>query len=154
MRLPALPQDQDERPIQLAMIILPMVLGVTMAYLTKRWYFLLFALGGPLAMVFSVRSERKRGKRSHRKRMQEYRERKAEIEQDARDALVAERTARRHDCPDPASVLLTAVGPRRRLWERRRHDPDHLLLRVGTADLPSEVVLSDPEAPEHRRDRT
>jgi len=153
-RLPAVPTDPDDRPLQIAMIILPIVLGVTMAYFTKRWFFLLFAFGGPLAMIFNYRSEKKRGKTSHRKRMQDYRERKADIEQDAADALVAERTARRHDCPDPASVLLTAIGPRRRLWERRRHDPDHLLLRVGTAHLPSEVVLSDPEEPEHRRDKT
>ena len=153
-RLPSVPGDPDARPLQVAMIILPMILGVTMAYFTKRWFFLLFALGGPLALIFNYRAEKKRGKTSHRKRLQEYRERKADIEKDAADALVMERDARRHDCPDPASVLLTAIGPRRRLWERRRHDPDHLLLRVGTADLPSEVVLSDPEEPEHRREKT
>ena len=53
---------------------------------------------------------------------------------------------RRHDCPDPAAVLSIAAGPRRRLWERRRTDPDYLLLRVGTADLPSAVELTDPAA--------
>ena len=37
------------------------------------------------------------------------------------------------DAPDPATVLSIATGPRRRLWERRRTDPDYLLLRVGTA---------------------
>ena len=42
-------------------------------------------------------------------------------------------------------------GPRRRLWERRRSDPDYLLLRAGTADLPSEVELTDPTRDEHRR---
>jgi S-DNA-T family DNA segregation ATPase FtsK/SpoIIIE len=47
--------------------------------------------------------------------------------------------------------LSIAAGPRSRLWERRRTDPDYLLLRVGTADLPSAVELSDPEQDEHRR---
>ncbi len=48
-------------------------------------------------------------------------------------------------------VLTIASGPRRRLWERRRTDPDYLLLRVGTADLPSAVELADPTQDEHRR---
>ena len=47
-----------------------------------------------------------------------------------------------------------ASGPRRQLWERRRTDPDYLLLRVGTADLPSAVTLADPELDEHRREVT
>ncbi|NED08080.1 hypothetical protein G3I55_41330, partial [Streptomyces sp. SID6648] len=38
--------------------------------------------------------------------------------------------------------------------ERRRTDRDHLLLRVGTGRLPSEVVLDDPEQDDHRRQVT
>ena len=41
-------------------------------------------------------------------------------------------------------MLTIATRPRKRLWERRRGDPDYLLLRVGTAYLPSAVVLEDP----------
>ena len=51
---------------------------------------------------------------------------------------------RRHDAPDPAAVLVTAPGPRRRLWERRRWDSDRLLLRVGTARLRSAIELTGP----------
>ena len=40
--------------------------------------------------------------------------------------------------PDPAAVLLTALGPGRRLWERGVAHPDALHVRLGTADLPSE----------------
>ncbi len=46
-------------------------------------------------------------------------------------------------------MLSIASGPWRRLWERRRTDPDYLLLRLGTADLPSAVELTDPAADEH-----
>jgi DNA segregation ATPase FtsK/SpoIIIE, S-DNA-T family len=49
-------------------------------------------------------------------------------------------------------VLTIATGPRRRLWERRRGDPDYLVLRVGTAYLPSAVVLEDPGRGQHRRE--
>ena len=72
---------------------------------------------------------------------QDYAERRARVEDAAFDALLAERAARRRQAaPDPAEVLLQATGPRSRLWERRPHDVDWLSVRLGTADLPSEVV--------------
>ncbi|MFJ4983195.1 FtsK/SpoIIIE domain-containing protein [Streptomyces sp. NPDC088732] len=40
--------------------------------------------------------------------------------------------------PDPAAVLLTALGPGPRLWERAPGHPDTLTVRLGTADLPAE----------------
>ncbi|WP_274559132.1 FtsK/SpoIIIE domain-containing protein [Streptomyces spiramyceticus] len=36
--------------------------------------------------------------------------------------------------PDPASLLLTALGPGPRLWERGPGHPEALVLRLGTAD--------------------
>jgi hypothetical protein len=49
-----------------------------------------------------------------------------------------EAEALRERWPDPAAVLLTALGPGRRLWERAPGHPDALTVRLGTADLPSE----------------
>ncbi|UWE08211.1 FtsK/SpoIIIE domain-containing protein [Actinacidiphila bryophytorum] len=49
-----------------------------------------------------------------------------------------EADALRERWPDPAAVLLTALGPGRRLWERAPEHPDALTVRLGTADLPSE----------------
>jgi len=70
----------------------------------------------------------------------------------ARAAVEAELAARREQCPDPATALGIASGPGRRLWERRRSDPDFLLLRLGTADLPVavEVAGSGREQPGRR----
>ncbi|MEU2426098.1 FHA domain-containing protein [Streptomyces sp. NPDC007851] len=39
--------------------------------------------------------------------------------------------------PDPAAVLLTALGPGPRLWERGPGHPEALTVRLGTADRPS-----------------
>ncbi|MGW7305568.1 FtsK/SpoIIIE domain-containing protein [Streptomyces sp. NPDC054835] len=36
--------------------------------------------------------------------------------------------------PDPAAVLLTALGPGRRLWERDLDHPEALVVRLGTTD--------------------
>ncbi|BBA97666.1 hypothetical protein RVR_3517 [Actinacidiphila reveromycinica] len=51
----------------------------------------------------------------------------------ANDPAAAE--ALRGRWPDPAAVLLTALGPGRRLWERGHAHPDALTVRLGTADL-------------------
>ncbi|MGI5398596.1 FHA domain-containing protein [Streptomyces sp. CA-135486] len=61
----------------------------------------------------------------------------AQPEQAALAAPVAERW------PDPAAVLLTALGPGPRLWERGPAHPESLVIRLGTADraeLPSVPV--------------
>ncbi|NEC04399.1 hypothetical protein G3I26_03900, partial [Streptomyces sp. SID7909] len=45
--------------------------------------------------------------------------------------------------PDPAAVLLTALGPGPRLWERDPAHPEALVVRLGTtdrADLPAVPV--------------
>ncbi len=126
-------------------------MGVGMAYFLHQVYLLAMAGLTPVMLLGSYLSERKQGRKSHGQRLAEYREHKARIERDAAEALETERIARRDECPDPATVLSIASGPRRRLWERRRSDPDYLLLRVGTADLPSAVELTDPEQDEHRR---
>ncbi|MER5867828.1 FHA domain-containing protein [Kitasatospora sp. NPDC002040] len=44
--------------------------------------------------------------------------------------------AQRERWPDLATVLLTALGPGPRLWERGPAHPDSLTLRLGTADRP------------------
>ena len=102
-------------------------------------------------LIGSQLSERGHGRKTAARQAAAYREHKARIEHDAGQALDAERAERAGQFPDPAAVLSIAAGPRRRLWERRRTDPDYLLLRVGTADLPSSVELTDPERDEHRR---
>ncbi|MFD9130628.1 FtsK/SpoIIIE domain-containing protein, partial [Kitasatospora sp. NPDC059571] len=43
---------------------------------------------------------------------------------------------RRERWPDPAALLLTALGPGPRLWERTPTHPDALSVRLGTADRP------------------
>lgn len=153
-RLPQPPSAGERRPLPIIMALTPLVMAVFMAMMLKHPRYLIIGILSPLAMIANFIYDRKAGRRSFRRRMAEYQEHKDRIEADARAALAAERVARRAECPDPAEILVTAVGPRRRLWERRRHDPDHLLLRVGTADLPSEVVLDDPTQDEHRRSVT
>ncbi len=151
LTLPTPPAPAERRPLPILMAVLPLVMGVAMAYFLHQVYLLAMAGLSPLLLIGSVLSERRYGKKSAAARQSEYAEHKARIKRDAADALKAERLARCEQCPSPGAVLSIAAGPRSRLWERRRTDPDYLLLRVGTADLPSSVEVIDPEKDEHRR---
>src|SRR6185369_1697065 len=106
----------------------------------------------PLSVIGARISGGRRARRAHREALARHRAELADLDRAAEAALAAECAARRSAAPDPAEVLLTALGPRRRLWERRRGDPDYLRLRFGTADLPSELTVLDAAA-EDRRER-
>ncbi|MEU8348521.1 FtsK/SpoIIIE domain-containing protein [Streptomyces sp. NPDC048845] len=151
-RLPNPPSESDARPIPWLMALMPLVAAVTMAVVMNRWYYLIMAVMSPIMLFANYFMDKKHGRKSYAKQLAEYKEHKARIEKDAREALVAERLDRRLAMPDPATVLTLGTGPRTRLWERRRTDKDHLLLRVGTAEMPSEVILDDPEQDDHRRE--
>ena len=150
-QLPVPPAKDERRPLPILMAIVPVVMGVGMTLLLHEVYMLAMCVMSPVLMVGNHIADGKRGRRSFARRTAEFREHKARIEQDAAAALGAERQRRMAAAPDPAAVLTIATGPRRRLWERRGTDPDYLLLRLGTADLPSAVELQDPTQDEHRR---
>ncbi|MBM7169959.1 cell division protein FtsK [Streptomyces sp. G44] len=153
-RLPSPPREFEARPLPWLMALFPLVGAVVAAMIFNRWYYLIMAALSPVMLFGNYFMDKKHGRKSHAKQVKEYKETKARIEKDARDALVAERMDRRAAIPDPATVLALGTGPRTRLWERRRTDADHLLIRVGTGRLPSEVVLDDPEKDDHRRQVT
>jgi S-DNA-T family DNA segregation ATPase FtsK/SpoIIIE len=150
-QLPAPPSPVARRPLPFLMAAVPLIMGAAMAYFLHQVYLLAMAGLSPVMLIGSQLTERGQGKKTAARQATEYREHKARIEHDAREELEAERAEQADQFPDPAAVLSIAGGPRRRLWERRRTDPDYLVLRVGTADLPSSVELTDPEQDEHRR---
>ncbi|MEY9486994.1 S-DNA-T family DNA segregation ATPase FtsK/SpoIIIE [Streptomyces calvus] len=153
-RLPSSPREYEARPLPWLMALTPLVGAVVAVLIFQRWYYLIMAGLSPILLFANYFNDKKHGRKSHAKQVKEYEEQKERIEKDAQEALVQERNDRRHAIPDPATVLSLGTGPRTRLWERRRTDRDHLLLRFGTGRLPSEVVLDDPEQDDHRRQVT
>jgi DNA segregation ATPase FtsK/SpoIIIE, S-DNA-T family len=149
--------DRRLRPILVAG--LPLVIGLTMAFLLHHAYLLAMAAVTPVLLVGGALGERTGGRRralrsaSFADDVDDFHDARdaracgptAPNDREARAALDTEQAARREQCPDPATALGIASGPRRRLWERRRADPDYLLLRVGTADLPVTVELAGLE---------
>ncbi|MFC5826699.1 FtsK/SpoIIIE domain-containing protein [Nonomuraea insulae] len=143
---PKEPSRNEGLRLQLLAAFLPAVLGLTLAFALKQWYYLLVALMTPVIMIGQWWSDRRHGKKQHKKAIKEYREQVQAYDEAVELARAADEAARRSDAPDPAQVLLTATGPRRRLWERRIHDTDALRLRVGLADLPADLDLSEEQA--------
>jgi DNA segregation ATPase FtsK/SpoIIIE, S-DNA-T family len=149
LKIPDAPAKDQSRLLTVLLGAAPVVIGVGVGALTGDWAWAAMSVLGPVPMIVNNLVNRRQGIKSYAQRYAQYQERKERIEKRAHEALEAERDLRRASCPDPATVLAIATGPQRRLWERRRTDPDYLLLRVGTAELPSRVELHDPSAEEH-----
>ncbi|ANB07849.1 cell division protein FtsK [Streptomyces ambofaciens] len=139
--VPVAPSKGERARFQLLMAIMPMAFGIGMYFLTKQIYMLLFCLMSPLMMAAQWISENREGKKKHRTSVKQYKKDLAAHEVELAALAKEEQRARRADAPDPAEILLFATGPRRRLWERRLTDPDAMQLRIGVADLPSDVEL-------------
>jgi S-DNA-T family DNA segregation ATPase FtsK/SpoIIIE len=162
--LPPVPADTFRRPAPPAAparnampwitAMIPALMGVAMAVMLKQPFYLMFAFMSPVMMVGSWLSSRRNGKQSHRTMMAKWRSDLADIDSSIESAVGAEQHRRRTDAPDAAALLLAATAPTRRLWERRPSDPDHLLVRFGTADLPSSVGVEEQAELEHRRHST
>ncbi len=142
VEMPTEPEASQKRPIPVLASLAPLAIGVALYLFTKQVIFLLFTLLSPVLLISGWLTERRQGKRSYRQQLADYRRDLAAAKRTVTEAARSERRMRRHDAPDPAEVLVTALGPRRRLWERRRWDSDRLLLRLGTARLRSSIELT------------
>lgn len=139
--LPQEPHRPDKQPIPWPMMMMPLVMGPVMFYFTQQPLTLLMMAMMPMMAVGNAASGRGREKKKYKRDFAEYVERTRKVQREAFTALTDERAARRRDFADPGEILMTAVGPRARLWERRRTDPDWLVARFGTADQLSSISV-------------
>ncbi|MDT0462965.1 FtsK/SpoIIIE domain-containing protein [Streptomyces gibsoniae] len=149
VRLPAQPTPPGKRSFPLLMMLAPLVLGLFMVSYSKSYYYLAIVVLSPMMMVSNWATGRRAARKDYEEAERQYVRRKATVEADLREGIARERRVRDVTGPDPAAVALIATGPGGRLWERRRHDPDHLVLRLGTADQPSVRELEDPSRDMH-----
>nr|WP_130014375.1 FtsK/SpoIIIE domain-containing protein [Serinicoccus sediminis] len=150
--LPNEPRRPLGQQIPWAFIFLPAFAGLAMYLITGRLYTLIFIALTPLMAISNWVSGRSQERKRYRNDFAEYTTRMHKVQQSALDGLADERAARRRDFADPGEVLMTAIGPRRRLWERRRSDPDWLVARFGTADQVSSVTVKSNAREEHEGD--
>src|SRR5436190_1804497 len=151
IEVPAEPKKGHGNGIALLLsAAVPVVMGGVMVYVTKQWLYSLFMLMMPVMVLGTWISGSKQSGGSHHRKMRAYTRQMAEVEAKLDQARTADEKRRREDAMDPAQVLLTATGPRRRLWERRADEPDTLRMRIGLFDGPAMIQLvtaKDAEPP-------
>ncbi|MGD0245423.1 MAG: FtsK/SpoIIIE domain-containing protein, partial [Streptosporangiaceae bacterium] len=125
--------------------VVPVIMGGVMVFITRQWLYLLFMLMTPVMVLGNWLGGSKQRGGSQRRKLRAYTAQLAEVETKLEQAKAADEAKRREDAMDPAQVLLTATGPRRRLWERRADDPDTLRMRVGLFDGPAMIQLIPAE---------
>jgi len=141
---PDLPVPPDPSAFPWLVTILPLVIAVALALALKQPEYLLFAVMSPVMTVGSNLQERHSRKRQAARDQQAYVSATKAAEQELASALASERRRRRDAAPDAATAVLTALGPRPRIWERRMDDSDFLVLRLGLSELPSHVEVQPP----------
>lgn len=142
-RIPAAPTFQAKNSLPWLTALLPLLGGVVTAIVFQSPAFLALAVLTPIMAFGTAISARRKGGKGHGARVIEHRELVETIESDIRSRHDLERAAMRAAAPSAADVRLIATAPESRLWQRRPADVDHLLLRVGTAGLPSAVTVED-----------
>lgn len=151
-RIPAAPAFQAKSSLPWLAALLPLVAGVVSALIFGTFAFLALALLSPIMVMVNALSAKRRGRRSHAANMAEHRATVERIESDIEERHTLERAELLASAPSAADLWTIATAPGSRLWERRPADDDHLLLRIGTASLPSAVVIEDlRESLEYRR---
>ncbi|WP_024936132.1 FtsK/SpoIIIE domain-containing protein [Actinomadura welshii] len=142
LEVPKRPERNPRERLRLFGALLFSAFGLAMAFGLGQWWWALFALAWPVMTLGEWIGDRMHGRKSYKRSLKEYHRRAGEFDGEVDRLRREDEAERRALHPDPAEVLLTATGPRRRLWERRRGDPDVLHLRVGLADLPARIELT------------
>ncbi len=139
--VPSEPARRTTAAVPLVSALAPLVLGGALAWWMRSPLYLLFMLLSPVMVLGNAWSERRGARRGRRRDRAEYAAATAAAEDALAAALTRERRARRSAAPDLAVLRRIADRPTQRIWERRRTDPDALVLRIGTADLPARVPV-------------
>ncbi len=139
--LPQEPVRRSPGKVPVFAAIVPLLAGVGLAFALRSAAYLAFAALSPVMVLGSAVSDRWGLRRSSRRERGEYRAALARADTELARAVAEDTRLRRAEAPDLAVVRRTACGPGARLWERRRGDPDHLVLRLGTATRPARITV-------------
>ncbi len=133
--LPEPPPEPQKASFPVLTLALPVLVGVLITVLTHELDYLAFVALSPVMMVGNALTERRRGKSGYKQRVADFKQRHEQARADLAAARRAQLGYQRHVHPDPASLLLIATAPSRRLWERQPGDDDFLALRLGTGQV-------------------
>ncbi|AMM21015.1 hypothetical protein AX769_13835 [Frondihabitans sp. PAMC 28766] len=130
------PSASDRTPLPWLSALLPVVIGVAMAFAFKQPIMLLMAAASPLMVIGNNVTGRRTAKRSGKRTVEKW---QGEIV-DAKARIAAltqeQRVAAWSADPGPVAVTDVATTPTSRLWERRVTEADALRVRIGVGEVP------------------
>ena len=135
------PLRPDPEPLSWAGIVLPVAAGAVLALVWSP-IMAVFAALGPVLTVGTWLERRRRATRAHRAAVRAAAGEMRRLESALPAARAAEHRRRVGLAPDPAELTRRAEGPSVRCWERRRSDPDFMVLGVGAADVAYDPPLT------------
>lgn len=135
------PLRPDPEPLSWAGIVLPVAAGAVLALVWSP-IMAVFAALGPVLTVGTWLERRRRATRAHRAAVRAAAGEMRRLEAALPGARAAEHRRRVGLAPDPAELTRRAEGPSVRCWERRRSDPDFMVLGVGAADIAYDPPLA------------
>lgn len=147
VEVPKAPEEPRRRGFPIIASLAPLVLGIAMVAITGSKTFLLFCLMSPVMLGANYISERRGGTKNYKQKLAEYHDKLEAAQTRLTEQTTAEQARLRTEMPDAADTFVTAMLPGTRLWERRRHDEDFLMLRLGTSDEPTTISITG-EVPE------
>lgn len=141
---PREPEAQRRRPVPVIAAVTGLLLGVTIALVTRMWMFLLLATLGPVMMMVTAVADRVTGRRAGRRARREH-ARAWAADLDAVDrALEQDRRISWDERPGPGEAVELAEEIGRGLWAADAADRDrwHVMLAAGERD--ARIGRSDP----------
>lgn len=152
LQIPAKPDKPRRIRIPVAMMFLPLIGAAVMVSVTGSFRYAIFALLSPMMVLANWLSSKQSGHDDYLKNLDLFEQKKARIEQEKAEAVIVEASQLRELHPNPAEILDWTKHYGARLWERRLKDDDFFTMRMGTGMVAAKVSISDPEAPDHRRE--
>lgn len=139
---PKEPERREGARLPLLASLAPLVLSGALALALRSPVMLLFALMSPVMLLGQWWSDRRNGRKSFRRQLTQYTVATTEAEEQLIQTVLHEEAGRRDEHPDLAALTLVAQLRDSRLWQRGHGDPDDLVVRLGTAQLPARTTVT------------
>jgi S-DNA-T family DNA segregation ATPase FtsK/SpoIIIE len=135
------PTAAERSPLPWLSALLPVVIGVAMAFAFKQPIMLLMAAASPVMVIGNNVTSRRSATRSGRRTVAKWKDEIAEAKRRLAEVGDEQRVRAWAEDPGPVALADTALTPTARLWERRSTEPDALRVRIGVGEAPLDATL-------------
>jgi len=147
--LPALkdlPVKPDARRFQYLGAVMPLFMGIAMAFMIGNMRFLLFAAMSPVMVIGSWFDHRKHSGKDFEESVERFEERLAERADEIDRALQIERVSRYQNGPDIELLANRAENRHSELWLRDREAEDFLSVRIGVGTVSPQLNIKPDDS--------